>query len=91
MTDLEEKIIALVNNNKYLSNELKKRYILTLFLMETGKQEEYLILMKEFENRCDEMKRGIFMVGPNEMHTIMRTYDDVKKDVLKKIDNNKQK
>lgn len=91
MTELEEKIIKLVNDNKYLSNELKKRYILTLFLMETGKQEEYLILMKEFEKRCDEMKRGIFMIGPSEMHTMMRTYDDVKKDILKKLDNNKQK
>jgi len=91
MTELEEKIIALVNHNKYLTDELKKRYILTLFLMETGKQEDYLKLMKEFESRCDEMKRGIFAIGPEELHTIMRTYDDVKKDILGKIDNNKQK
>jgi len=31
MTDLEQKIIDLIEGNSHLSNDLKKRYILALF------------------------------------------------------------
>ena len=86
MTDLEKQIIELITENRHLSEELKKRYILSMFLMESGKQQEYLRLLQAFTWRCKQMDRGIFIVKPSDMHRIMRTYDEVKKDILKKLD-----
>lgn len=78
----------MVNTNKYLSEDLKKRYIVAMFLMEYDKQEEYLKLLQAFTHRCEEMDRGIFIVHPNEMGTMLRTYEQTKADILKKIGTN---
>ena len=78
----------MVNTNKYLSEDLKKRYIVAMFLMEYDKQEEYLRLLQAFTRRCEEMDRGIFIVHPTEMGTMLRTYDQAKADILKKIGTN---
>lgn len=88
MTELEKQIIELIHKNKYLSEDLKKRYILSMFLMESDKQHEYLRLIQAFTRRCEEMNRGIFVVHPNEMKNVMRTYEEVKRDILKKINTN---
>ena len=90
MTDLEQQIIELVTNNRHLSGELKKRYILAMFLMENEKQLEYLRLLQAFERRCTEMDRGVFIVKPDEMKNILKTYEDTKKDILKKLNINNQ-
>jgi hypothetical protein len=88
MNSIEQQIIELINSNAYLSEDLKKRYIVALFLMEYEKQEEYLKLLQAFTRRCEEMSRGIFIVHPNEMGTMLRTYDQAKADILKKINTN---
>lgn len=85
MTHLEKEIIQLITQNKHLSEALKKRYILAMFLMETEKQQEYLELLKSFGKRCEETDRGIFVAHPKEMERVMKTYEEVKKDLLKKI------
>ena len=90
MTDLEKQIIQLITQNRHLSEELKKRYILSMFLMESDKQEEYLQLIKAFTRRCQEMDRGVFVVKPSEMSQIMKTYEEVKNDILKKLNTNNQ-
>ncbi len=90
MTELEQKIIELITNNRYLSEELKKRYILAMFLMETEKQREYLLLLEAFQKRCEETDRGIFIVKPDEMKQILKTYDEAKKDILRKLNINNQ-
>jgi len=90
MTDLEKQIIELLTANRYLSEELKKRYILAMFLMESAKQEEYLRLLQSFTWRCKQTDRGIFIVKPNEMKEVIRTYEDAKKDILKKLNINNQ-
>ena len=87
MNSIEKTIIDLINANQYLSEELKKRYIVALFLMEYEKQEEYLKLLGGFTRRCEEMSRGIFIVHPAEAGTMLRTYDQAKADILKKIGN----
>lgn len=85
MTDLEKQIIQLITQNSHFSEELKKRYILAMFLMESEKQLEYLELIKNFDKKCKETNRGIFVVNPREMRKVMKTYEEVKKDLLKKI------
>lgn len=85
MNSIEKLIIDLINANQYLSEELKKRYIVAMFLMEYDKQEQYLKLLQAFTKRCEEMSRGIFIVHPAEMGTLLRTYDQAKADILKKI------
>jgi len=91
MTNLEKQIIQLIQQNKYFSTELKNQYILTMFLMEVEKQEEYLGLLQAFTHRCEEMDRGVFVARPDEMKRIMRTYNEVKEDLVKKLSNNNHK
>jgi hypothetical protein len=88
MTDLEKQIIQLIQQNRHFSEELKKQYILAMFLMESAKQEEYLRLLQAFTRRCQEMDRGIFIVRPDEMKRVMRTYAQVKEDLIKKLNIN---
>ena len=85
MNDAEQQAIELIQNNQNLSDDLKQRYILALFLMDDKEQREYLKLLKAFSYRCEVAERGIFMVNPDEANTIMRTLDDVKKDIINKI------
>jgi predicted aldo/keto reductase-like oxidoreductase len=88
MNPIEKQIIDLINANRYFSEDLKKRYIVAMFLMEYEKQEEYLKLIQAFGKKCEEMDRGIFIVHPNEMGTMLRTYDQAKADILKKLNVN---
>lgn len=88
MTNIEQKIIDLIENNSHLSEDLKKRYILALFLMETEEQQEYLRLFQAFNYRCNAVERGIFVVREEDKMKIMRTFEDVKKDILSKIHSN---
>ena len=88
MTEIEKQIIQLVQQNKHFSGELKKQYILSMFLMEEKKQEEYLRLLQAFTHRCHEMDRGVFVVRPEESKRIMRTYEQVKEDLIKKLSTN---
>ncbi|MBN2087007.1 hypothetical protein JW758_01535 [Candidatus Peregrinibacteria bacterium] len=90
MTDIEKQIIDLIENNHHLSEDLKKRYILALFLMETGEQVEYLRLFQAFTYRCNAVERGIYIVRDDEKAKVMRTFEDVKKDILDKIHSNNQ-
>jgi hypothetical protein len=88
MNSVEKQVVELIQNNAYLSEDLKKRYIVALFLMEYEKQEEYLKLLGAFTRRCEEMSRGIFIVHPAEAGTMLRTYEQAKADILKKIGTN---
>jgi len=88
MTNLEEQIIQLILQSKHFSEELKKQYILAMFLMETEKQQEYLRLVETFIKRCEQLDRGIFVVRPEEMKRVMRTYEQVKEDLIKKLNTN---
>ena len=88
MTDIEQQILNLIENNHHLSDDLKKRYILALFLMDSKEQEEYLKLIQAFTYRCNAVERGIFVVREDEKEKVMRTLDDVKKDILDKIHSN---
>lgn len=88
MTNIEQQIIDLIQNNSHLSEDLKKRYILTLFLMETKEQGEYLKLMKAFSYRCGAVERGIYVVTEEEKKEVMRSVEAVKEDILNKIHSN---
>jgi CII-binding regulator of phage lambda lysogenization HflD len=88
MTDIERQIIDLIESNHHLSDDLKKRYILALFLMGTKEQEEYLRLVQAFTYRCNSVERGIFIVREDEKAKVMRTLEDVKKDIISKIQSN---
>lgn len=90
MTDIEKQIIDLIENNHHLSEDLKKRYILALFLMDSSEQAEYLRLAQAFTYRCNAVERGIYIVRDDEKTKIMRTLEDVKKDILDKIHSNNQ-
>ena len=90
MTDLEKQIIQLITQNRHFSEELKKRYILAMFLMEHDKQAEYLRLIQSFTYRCQQMDRGIFVVRPSEMNRVLKTYEEAKKDILNKLNINNQ-
>ena len=84
MTDIEQKIIDLIEGNAHLSTDLKKRYILALFLMESSEQEEYMKLIQAFTYRCNAVERGIYIVKADEKETVMKTLDEVKQDIIKK-------
>lgn len=88
MTDIEKQIIELIEGNHHLSMDLKKRYILALFLMEYKEQEEYLKLIQAFTYRCNAVERGIYIVKAEEKEQVMKTLNDVKEDILKKIKSN---
>lgn len=90
MTDIEQKIIDLVEGNAHLSMDLKKRYILALFLMDYEEQEEYLKLIQAFTYRCNAVERGIYIVTADEKKKVMKTLSDVKEDILKKIKSNNE-
>ena len=88
MTDIEKQILQLIQQNNHFSEELKKQYILSMFLMESAKQEEYLRLLEAFTRRCQQMDRGIFVVRPSEMKRVLKTYEQVKEDLIKKLNTN---
>lgn len=90
MTDIEKKIIDLIENNQHLSTDLKKRYILALFLMGTEEQEEYLKLIEAFTYRCNAVERGIYIVKADEKEKVMKTLNEVKEDILNKIKSNNE-
>jgi len=90
MTDNEKRIIELIENNQHLSTDLKQRYILALFLMGTHEQEDYLKLIEAFTYRCNAVERGIYVVKADEKEKVMKTLDDVKEDILKKIKSNNE-
>lgn len=90
MTDIEKKIIKLIEDNSHLSTDLKKRYILALFLMGTEEQEEYLKLIEAFTYRCNAVERGIYVVTDEEKKKVMKTLSDVKEDILNKIKSNNE-
>jgi len=90
MNDLERQIINMVHDNPNLSEDLKKRYILALFLMSSDEQKEYLKLIQAFTYRCGAIERGIYIVPENEKHTVLRTLAEAKEDILKKIHSNNQ-
>jgi len=85
MTDLEVQIIALIEGNKFLSDELKKKYILALFLMDRKEQQGYLEVVKAFDYRCGAIDRGMFVLKTDEKQKLMRTLDEVKEDLLRKL------
>ena len=85
MTDIEKRIIDLIENNPHLSTDLKKRYILALFLMERVEQEEYLKLIEAFTYRCKAVERGIYIVKADEKEKVIKTLSEVKEDILNKI------
>ena len=85
MTDIEQQILDLIKGNPHLSEELKGRYILALFLMTTKEQEEYLRLIQAFTYRCNSAERGIYVLRADEAQKVMRTLEDVKQDILGKI------
>ena len=91
MTDLETQILGLIQGNRHLSEDLKKNYILALFLMDTGKHEEYLKLMQNFTRRCQEVEKGIFILKADEAADLRQDFDAIKKDILKKIQSDKPK
>ncbi len=88
MSTLENKIIELIKSNSNLSEELKTRYILALFLMETREQEEYLKLIEAFNYRCNAIERGVYIVKAEDKAAVMKTLEDVKNDMLNKINSN---
>ncbi len=85
MTEPEAKIIALIEKNPYLSGELKKRYILALFLMDRKDQEEYLQVMRAFDYRCNAVERGMFVLQADQEQKLMKSVQEVKEDILRKI------
>jgi len=88
MSELEAKIIEVIKNNSHLSEELKTKYILALFLMETNEQREYFKLIEAFSYRCNAAERGIFIVKTEEKEKVMKTFAEVKEDILNKIQSN---
>lgn len=85
MTQLEQQIIALIEGNKFLSEELKKKYILALFLMDRSEQQGYLEVVKAFDYRCGAIDRGVFVLKDDDKQKLMRTLEDVKEDLLRKL------
>ena len=88
MTDIEQQIIKLIEGNANLSDDLKKRYILALFLMDMDEHEEYLKLFQAFNYRCNTVERGVYIVRADEREQALRTLEDIKKDILGKIHSN---
>lgn len=88
MTDLEQQIIDLIEGNSHLSTDLKKRYILALFLMESKEQQEYLRLIQAFTYRCNAVERGVYIVRADEKDKVMKSLQEVKEDILNKINTN---
>jgi hypothetical protein len=56
--------------------------------MEYKEQEEYLKLIQAFTYRCNAVERGIYIVKAEEKEQVMKTLNDVKEDILKKIKSN---
>lgn len=91
MTDLEKQAIDLIQNNRYLSEELKKRYTLSLFMMNSDQQKQYFMLLQGFSRRCSEVDRGLFILRADEAGELKTSFDEVKRDILKKMQEEKRK
>lgn len=85
MNKHEQRIIELIEKNPFLSDKLKKRYILALFLMSGDAQEKYLELWQVFDAKCADIKEKPLLLEHDDIETIFRTVDEVKKDLIKKI------
>ncbi|MFH1012700.1 MAG: hypothetical protein V1760_03040 [Candidatus Peregrinibacteria bacterium] len=85
MNNIEQEIIKMIEKNEFLSQDLKKRYIVALFLMNDRAQAEYLRLWQAFDGRCKTMEKKPFILEADDMRAIFRTVDDVKKDLIRKI------
>ncbi len=85
MTKSEQQIIALIEGNPYMAEDLKKRYILALFLMNGKAQKEYLELWQAFDNRCKSIQAGNFKLEASDVKNILRSVDEVKKELIAKI------
>ncbi|PIZ72014.1 hypothetical protein COY07_03925 [Candidatus Peregrinibacteria bacterium CG_4_10_14_0_2_um_filter_43_11] len=90
MTKTEKQIIDLIQNNKFLSDDLKKRYILALFMMDSAKQKDYLTLWGAFETRCQKVQHRDIKLTVQETQGVLRTVDEVKQDLIKKIKSSNQ-
>ncbi len=53
--------------------------------METPEQLEYKKLIEAFTYRCKSIERGIYIVKADEKAEVLRTLDQVKSDILSKI------
>jgi hypothetical protein len=87
MQDLEKQIIELIQNNTHLSDDLKKRYIMALFLMDSSQYVNYMKLLQGFSQKCHEVEAGLFILNADEARRMQMTFEDVKRDILKKIQN----
>lgn len=85
MTTLEQQIIELIEKNNFLADDLKKRYILALFLMDTKHQEDYLELWQAFSSRCGRVEQGNFRLSAEEIKGVLRSVDEVKRELIQKI------
>jgi hypothetical protein len=85
MTKIELQILDLIQSNRYLSQDLKQRYILALFMMRSKEQREYLEIIKAFSIRCEQIDRGLFILPSKEAKRILRTVEEVKQDLIDKI------
>lgn len=85
MTNIEQQIIALIEGNPFLTEDLKKRYILALFLMDGTHQEEYVELWKAFDNRCKSIQQGQFKLDAQDIKNVLRSVDEVKRELISKI------
>lgn len=88
MTESEHQIVSLLESNPYISNELKKRYLFALFLMNDDEQKEYLEIIKAFDYRCKAVERGMYILSEDEKQGVLRSLEDVKEDILRKIHSN---
>ena len=68
-----------------IEDKLKKRYILALFLMNDEAQQDYLGLWTAFAGRCNTIERGEFTLKSDEAGRVLRTVDEVKKELILKI------
>ena len=85
MTNAEQRIIEMIERNGFLSPDLKQRYILALFLMDSPAQEDYLKLWEAFDERCKKEASKPFILEKGDIDTILRSVDEVKKELIQKI------
>ena len=56
-----------------------------MFLMKRSSHKKYRKLLLAYIRRCREMERGVFRIKPGEKKRVMKAYNKVKKDLIRKL------
>lgn len=79
MSKLEDQIVGLIVNNKYLDENEKAKYIAAMMLMTEKKQKGLLKRLQKYSARCKAIEEGHFTLTKKETGIVQSIFESIKK------------